>query len=82
MSKLRYLFNLPGNAAKYLHEGVIGLLTQDGQEDDVDWIRLLYINGVLNWLRKISSRPGCLCSGNSLGHDSSRSAAASLVVIP
>ncbi len=40
MSKLRYAFNLPGNAAKYTHEGVIGPVTQGEQEDDADWIRL------------------------------------------
>jgi signal transduction histidine kinase len=34
------LFNLLSNAAKFTHEGVIGLVVQGEQEDDVDWIRM------------------------------------------
>ena len=32
------LFNLLSNAAKFTHEGVIGLLVQGRQDDGVDWI--------------------------------------------
>ena len=34
------LFNLLSNAAKFTHEGVIGLVVQGEQEDGVDWIRM------------------------------------------
>ena len=34
------LFNLLSNAAKFTHEGVIGLVVQGDQEDGVDWIRM------------------------------------------
>ena len=34
------LFNLLSNAAKFTHEGVIGLLVQGRQEEGVDWIWL------------------------------------------
>lgn len=34
------LFNLLSNAAKFTHEGVIGLLVQDEQEDGENWIRM------------------------------------------
>jgi hypothetical protein len=34
------LFNLLSNAAKFTHEGEIGLVVQGEQEDGVDWIRL------------------------------------------
>ena len=34
------LFNLLSNAAKFTHEGVIGLLVQGEQENGVDWIRM------------------------------------------
>ncbi|MBK5105449.1 MAG: hypothetical protein JJE42_14470 [Burkholderiales bacterium] len=34
------LFNLLSNAAKFTHEGVIGLLVQSEQVDGVDWIRM------------------------------------------
>jgi len=82
MSKPGQAFKLPGSTEKYTHKGVIALLIQSKLENDADWKRLSYINRVLKRLRKISSRPGCLRSGNSLSHYSSRSAAASLVVFP
>jgi len=34
------LLNLLSNAAKFTHEGVIGLMVQGEQEDGVDWIRM------------------------------------------
>jgi signal transduction histidine kinase len=34
------LFNLLSNAAKFTHEGVVGLVVQGEQEDGVDWIRM------------------------------------------
>jgi len=34
------LFNLLSNAAKFTHEGVIGLVVQGEQEGGVDWIRM------------------------------------------
>ena len=34
------LFNLLSNAAKFTHEGEIGLVVQGEQEDGVDWIRM------------------------------------------
>jgi signal transduction histidine kinase len=34
------LFNLLSNAAKFTHEGVIGLVIQSEQENGVDWIRM------------------------------------------
>jgi signal transduction histidine kinase/CheY-like chemotaxis protein len=34
------LFNLLSNAAKFTHEGVIGLVVQGEQADGVDWIRM------------------------------------------
>ena len=34
------LFNLLSNAAKFTHEGVIGLVVQGEQKDGVDWIRM------------------------------------------
>ena len=34
------LFNLLSNAAKFTHEGVIGLVVQKAQKDGVDWIRM------------------------------------------
>ena len=34
------LFNLLSNAAKFTHEGVIGLVVQGEHEDEVDWIRM------------------------------------------
>jgi signal transduction histidine kinase/DNA-binding response OmpR family regulator len=41
ITKLRQaLFNLLSNAAKFTHEGVIGLVVQSEQEDGVDWVRM------------------------------------------
>ncbi|MBW2271587.1 MAG: response regulator, partial [Deltaproteobacteria bacterium] len=34
------LFNLLSNAAKFTHEGEIGLVVQGAQEDGLDWIRM------------------------------------------
>ena len=34
------LLNLLSNAAKFTHEGIIGLMVQGEQEDGVDWIRM------------------------------------------
>ena len=34
------LFNLLSNAAKFTHEGVIGLVVQGEQQDGLDWIRM------------------------------------------